>query len=220
LLGWTLDYEAFFYVVFASLFFLRSELRTLALCALFTALVATGLKLQNPSVTEAFYTSMSLIGFCSGTVVAQLYRHGWLAPGWQLTRILIGTVLVLLVAFYIMPWDDDHTTLAMHLTMTVTAISLVLLGLQIEIAGLLPRLPTLKYLGDASYSLYLFHLFAIGAVWAVAKRLFDVQQPLVYLGCASVAVIAGIGFGLICHHLIERPFLDLGRRRRRAAAAA
>ena len=33
-LGWTLDFEAFFYVVFASLFFLRSELRTLVLCCL------------------------------------------------------------------------------------------------------------------------------------------------------------------------------------------
>ena len=220
LLGWTLDYEAFFYVVFASLFFLGSELRTLALCLLFAALVATGLNLQNPSVTEAFYTSMSLIGFCSGTLVAQLYRHGWLARDSQLTYILIGAMLVLFLAFYIMPWNDDHTTLPMHLVMTVTAISIVLLGLRIEVAGLLPRVPALKYLGDASYSLYLFHLFAIGAVWAVAKRLFDVQQPLVYLGCAAVAIVAGIGFGLVCHHLVERPFLNAGRKWRRAAAPA
>jgi exopolysaccharide production protein ExoZ len=220
LLGWTLDYEAFFYVVFASLFFLGSELRTLVLCALFAALVAIGLHLQNARVTEAFYTSMSLIGFCSGTLVAQIYRHSWLTRSSQLTRILSGAMLVLLLAFYIVPWDDDHTTLSMHLVMTMTAISIVLLGLQIEAAELLPRMPALKYLGDASYSLYLFHLFAIGAVWAVAKRLFDVQQPLIYLGCASVAIVAGIGFGLVCHHLIERPFLDAGRKWRRAAAPA
>jgi exopolysaccharide production protein ExoZ len=220
LLGWTLDYEAFFYVIFASLFFLGSGLRTLTLCGLFAALVAIGLRLQNPSATEAFYTSMSLIGFCSGTLVAQIYRHRWLAPGSRLTGILMGAVLIMLVAFYAMPWDDDNTTLSMHLVMTLTAVSIVLLGLRVEIAGQLPRMPALKYLGDASYSLYLFHLFAIGAVWAVAKRLFDVQQPLVYLGCAAVAIVAGIGFGLFCHHVIERPFLDAGRKWRRAAAPA
>lgn len=221
LLGWTLDYEAFFYVVFASLFFLGAELRTLVLCALFAGLVALGLSLHAPGHVEAFYTSMSLLGFCAGTLVAQLYRHGWLVPEPEVRHALLGAVLVLLAAFYLVPWDNaDRAPLHVHLLMTVTAVSIVLLGLQLEVAGRLPRAAMLKYLGDASYSLYLFHIFAAGAVWAVAKRLFDVQQPLVYLACALLAAVAGIGFGLLCHHLIERPFLDAGRRWRRAAVPA
>jgi exopolysaccharide production protein ExoZ len=221
LLGWTLDFEAFFYVIFACLFFLSSELRTLVLCVLFAALVAIGLNLHDPSYVAEFYTSISLIGFCAGTLVAQLYRHGWLPPDSKARQALIGAVLALLVAFYVVPWDDaDHTSLPQHLLMTITAVGIVLFGLQIEIAGLLPRVATLKYLGDASYSLYLFHLFAIAAVWAVAKRLFDVQQPLVYLGCATAAIVAGIGFGLVCHHVIERPFLNTRWRWRRAIAPA
>jgi exopolysaccharide production protein ExoZ len=208
-------------VVFASLFFLRSELRTLVLCALFAALVATGLNLRDPSHVQDFYTSMSLIGFCAGTLVAQLYRHGWLPPDSMVRQALIGAMLVLLVDFYVVPWADvDRTPLPEHLLMTITAVSIVLVGLQIEVAGLLPRVATLKYLGDASYSLYLFHLFAIAAVWAVAKRLFDVQQPLAYLGCAAAAIIAGIGFGLLCHHLVERPFLNARWRQRRAIVPA
>jgi exopolysaccharide production protein ExoZ len=218
-LGWTLDFEAFFYVVFASLFFLRSGLRTLVLCALFAALMATGLSLRNPSHVEAFYTSMSLVGFCGGTLVAQFYRHGWLTPDPRLRHALIGAMLVLLMVFYIVPWEYDDS-LPVHLLMTITAVSIVLLGLQIEVAGRLPRVATLKYFGDASYSLYLFHLFPLAAVWAVANRLFDIQQPLVYLAGASAAIVAATGFGLVCHHLIERPFLDAGRRWRRAAAPA
>jgi exopolysaccharide production protein ExoZ len=221
LLGWTLDFEAFFYVIFACLFFLSSELRTLVLCVLFAALIAIGLNLHDPSYVAEFYTSISLIGFCAGTLVAQLYRQGWLPPDSMARQALIGAMLALLVAFYVVPWDDaDHTSLPQHLLMTITAVGIVLLGLQIEIAGLLPRVATLKYLGDASYSLYLFHLFAIAAVWAVAKRLFDVQQPLVYLGCATAAIVAGIGFGLVCHHVIERPFLNTRWRWRRAIAPA
>lgn len=221
LLGWTLNYEAFFYLVFASLFFLGSELRTLVLCALFAALVATGISLKNPSHLEAFYTSMSLIGFCAGTVVAQVYRHGWLKPDPEILHALIGATLVLLVAFYVVPWDNaDRAPLHVHLLMTVTAVAVVLLGLQIEVAGRLPRLATLKYLGDTSYSLYLFHIFPVAAIWAVAKRLFDVQQPLAYAACSVVAIVAGVAFGLICHHLIERPFLAASRKWRRVAVPA
>jgi exopolysaccharide production protein ExoZ len=220
-LGWTLDFEAFFYVVFASLFFLSSGLRTLVLCALFAALVATGLNLRDPSHVQDFYTSMSLIGFCAGTLVAQFYRRGWLSPDPDFRHALIGAMLALLAAFYFLPWNDiDRTPLPLHLLMTITAVSIVLLGLQIEVAGLLPRSATLKYLGDASYSLYLFHLFAIAAAWAVAKRLFDTQQPLAYLGCAAAAIVAGIGFSLVCHHIVERPFLNAGRRWRRAVVPA
>src|ERR1700692_1470903 len=42
LLGWTLNFEAFFYLLFASLFFLRSETRTLVLLVIFTLLVGIG----------------------------------------------------------------------------------------------------------------------------------------------------------------------------------
>jgi exopolysaccharide production protein ExoZ len=215
-LGWTLDYEAFFYVVFASLFFLSSGLRTLVLCVLFAALVATGLSLHNPSHMQAFYTSMSLIGFCAGAVVAQLYRQGWLTPHADVRHALIGATLALVAAFYVVPWGGaDRVTLPLHLLMTITAVSILLLSLQIEVSGLLPHVATLKYLGDASYSLYLFQLFPIAAAWAIGKQLYDVQQPLAYLGCAALAILLGVGFGLVCHHRIERPFLDVGRRWRR-----
>jgi exopolysaccharide production protein ExoZ len=219
LLGWTLDYEAFFYVVFASLFFLGSEIRTVVLCGLFAVLVAIGLYLPNPSHVEAFYTSMSLIGFCFGALVAQAYRHGLITSGVWMRRATVAAMLILLAAFYVVPWDNaDRAPLPVHLLMTVTAVSIVLVGLQTEVAGRLPRMATLKYLGDASYSLYLFHLFAVAAVWAVARHVLDVQQPLAYLACALVAIVAGTSFGLICHHLVERPFLDASRRWRRRAA--
>jgi len=44
-----------------------------------------------------------------------------------------------------------------------------------------------RYLGDASYSIYLFHIFAVAGVWAIAKRIFDVQHPLIYAMGAALA---------------------------------
>jgi exopolysaccharide production protein ExoZ len=77
----------------------------------------------------------------------------------------------------------------------------------------------LRYLGDASYSIYLFHLFAVAGVWAVAKRMFDVQHPLIYSMSALMAMLAALVFGLLCHHFIERPLLAAGTTRSRTVPA-
>jgi exopolysaccharide production protein ExoZ len=222
LLGWTLNFEAFFYLLFASLFFLKSGARTVALLGLFALLVGIGETATGLTHVEAIYTSPSLIGFCFGTILAQAYRHGWVARlGEHLRWLVVTTPLCLLLAFYVIDWDSaEQIALWKHLLMSFSALSVVWLGLSCETANQLGYVRPLKYLGDASYSVYLFHLFAVAAVWAVAKRIFDLQQPLAYLACAALAIVAGLAFGLVCHHLIERPFLAAGTRRSRRAVPA
>ena len=75
------------------------------------------------------------------------------------------------------------------------------------------------YLGRISYSIYLFHIFAVAGTWAIAKRMFDVQPPLIYAIGAAIAMLAGLVFGLLCHHYIERPLLAAGTTRSRAVRA-
>ena len=78
----------------------------------------------------------------------------------------------------------------------------------------------LRYLGDASYSIYLFHIFAVAGIWAIGKRMFDVQHPLIYSMGTTTAILAGLVLGLLCHHFIERPLLAAGKTRRSAVPAA
>ena len=86
-------------------------------------------------------------------------------------------------------------------------------------AGEVIYIKLFKYIGDISYSIYLFHIFSVGAIWAISKRLLDIHQPLVYLGCATLVILAGLASGLVCHHLIEKPFLGGGPKRSRAVPA-
>ena len=102
LLGWTLNFEVFFYLMFASLFFLRSGLRTLVLLACFASLVCIGQFATGLSYVEAIYTSPSLIGFCLGTILAQAYRLGWIARlAAYLRWPVVAAPLCLLLAFYV-----------------------------------------------------------------------------------------------------------------------
>ncbi len=221
LLGWSLNFEVFFYLLFASLFFLRSEARTLVLLGIFTLLVGIGQFATGLSHVEAIYTSPSLIGFSLGTILAQAYRHGLFARFYaQLRWATIVAPCVLLVAFYVVDWNGaEEIALWKHVLMSSTALSIVLLGLNHEAAGEVTHVKSLKYIGDISYSVYLFHLFAVGAIWAVSKRLFDIHQPLAYLSFATLAVLAGLVAGLVCHHFIEKPFLAGGPKRSHAVPA-
>jgi exopolysaccharide production protein ExoZ len=221
LLGWSLNFEVFFYVLFASLFFLRSEARTLVLLGIFTLLVGIGQLVPGLSHVEAVYTSPSLIGFSLGTILAQAYRHGLFTR--FCARLRWATIVapgVLLIAFYAVDWNGaEEIALWKHVLMSSTALSIVLFGLNHEATGEMTHVKALKYIGDISYSVYLFHLFSVGAIWAISKRLFDVHQPLVYLSCATLAILAGLATGLVCYQFIEKPFLAGGPKRSRAVPA-
>jgi exopolysaccharide production protein ExoZ len=221
LLGWTLNFEVFFYLVFASLFFLTSGVRTIVLLGFFALLVGIGQFATGLTHVEAIYTSPSLIGFCLGTILAQAYRLGWVAwLGEHLPRALVAAPFCLLLAFYVIDWDSaDSIPLWKHVLMSFCALSIGLLALHRETQNQVAHLKPLHYLGDASYSIYLFHIFAVAGIWAVAKRLFDVQQPLIYVMGAAIAMLAGLVFGLLCHHYIERPMLAAGTTRSRVAPA-
>lgn len=219
LLGWSLNFEVFFYLLFDSLFFLRSEARTLVLLGIFTLLVGIGQVVPGLSHVEAVYTSPSLIGFSLGTILAQAYRHGLFTRFCDRLRwVSIVAPGILLIAFYVVDWNGaEEIVLWKHVLMSSTALSIVLLGLNHEATGEIIHVRAL--IGDISYSVYLFHLFSVGAIWAISKRLFDVHQPLVYLSCATLAIFAGLATGLVCYQFIEKPFLAGGPKRSRAVPA-
>jgi exopolysaccharide production protein ExoZ len=213
--GWTLDYEVFFYLVFVCLAGVTSEIRTLTICLGLGALVAIGQLMSHASDLQYFYTSPSLIGFAAGTLLAQAWRHGLIAhlavlPRWSLAL----APLFLTIAFFIIPASDEagRAPLSFHLTMSAAAIAIVGAALVLEAAGRLNPHRGLHYLGDASYSVYLFHLFAVGAGWAVAHKLAPHHTVPGYLIAALVISILALASGLAVHQMFERPLLKMGRK--------
>ena len=210
LLGWSLNFEVFFYVLFGSLFFAKSEVRTSLLLGLLAVLITIGQFATHLNYVQTFYTSPSLVGFAFGTVLAQAYRHGLLARfSVPLRRAAVPVMLGLLIAFYTDDWSGtEEIALWKHLLMSSTALAIVLFPLTYETAGGMSEIAVLKYIGNTSYSIYLFHMFSVAAVWAFAKRMFDLHHTLPYLACASLAITAGLATGLIFHYLVEKPFLS------------
>jgi exopolysaccharide production protein ExoZ len=203
--GWTLNFEMFFYVVFAlGLLYRRNSVAfgVSAFCASISAFFAgivvlsalTG-PLPQPF---AFWTNAMILEFVVGMFLALIYRKGFTVSGW-VSVSLIGIGIIIL---------GFSASGCLHVprgTMWAAAAALIVSG-----AVLGPKLDArraiwrpLNLLGDASYSLYLVHGYAFGIPLRVFRHAVDpIAAPWMY---ASLIVVTAVAAAIAVHLFIERP---------------
>ena len=92
---------------------------------------------------------------------------------------------------------------------------LVLGGIVIERAGRLVPVKPLQFVGDASYSVYLVHMFVVGATVAVVQRLLGHDMSMAsYLILVATGIVGGLAVGGATHVFVELPLLVLSGNRR------
>jgi exopolysaccharide production protein ExoZ len=77
--GWTLNYEMFFYAVFAATLLLPSRLRLVALASVLVGLVALGLLLESDNPLLATYTDPIILEFLLGALIGQAWTDETIA---------------------------------------------------------------------------------------------------------------------------------------------
>jgi exopolysaccharide production protein ExoZ len=202
--GWTLNFEVFFYVLFAAGLMLPSRTRFGFMVAL---LLLLPLARHVVEVPAASLLSPLLVEFLGGIILARLVIGG-LRPDALLCWgcVTIGVVLLIFAA----PAADDD--LARLFQYGVPAFLIVGGAVGAELAGSLSvgKLP--RWLGDASYSIYLTHAFfisALGKLWPT-----DLAPWIFLLSATTFALL----LGLAAYALVERPLLALLRGVRPRAA--
>jgi len=209
--GWTLNYEMFFYLVFAACLALPRRLRLPGMAGLFGMLVALGLLVESDAPLFLVYTRPIILEFVAGMLIARL----WLdkrVPSRPLAFALVGLGLAGFAAIGVLrlPFDEG--------TCGPLACALVYGTVALEKHRGIPRLALPVVLGDASYSVYLWHTFAI-SVTAKAGTLLGMPPALIFI----LSICAGLALGLVAYRLIERPLLRAGKEGwfiRRSARAA
>ena len=201
--GWSLNNEALFYLLFSLVLFTKAEhrLRNLALALGLVVLIA----IKIPHLYYIGYSGMFL-QFLAGAWLAKLRLDGRLPEqrmGWLL-------ILCAIAGFALLQPFDLYETLVRPLAWGAPALALVAGGVTLETRKPLPDVPVLRFLGDASYSIYLIH-------WPVISMLQQVMQSrqLIFLPLAFTASIAA---GIALHLGLERPLLRLFHERLGGAA--
>lgn len=211
-IGWTINYEMFFYLVMTFLFWCHSKgQRALMLTGIMGLLIVTSFLIPPKSSIVAFYANLNLLPFILGVWIAQARSRGVLdalpTPA-VVTLILLTFASVAL--FYLMK-TDDLSRPGPHLTMAAAAALLVVTTISQEKTIAWHRLRFFLAVGDWSYSLYLMHMFVIGVGVVVLRKLgmsgvaFWSGMPVIFLVCLAVSW-AG-------YTLFERPMNRFGARR-------
>ncbi len=207
--GWTLNFEMFFYLLFALALTLPRRGRLAILAVALLALPLLGLALSPALIHDApplGLLSPLLVEFLGGIIVAQAMQSGW-RPGavWCWASIAAGAL-----ALALLPNPAASDDAARLLLFGGPALLIVAGAVGAEKAGEnfgVGRAPLL--LGAASYSLYLSHTFTLsimGKIWPHAP-----SAPWLY---TITATAASVGVGVAVYLLLERPLLQFMRKRR------
>jgi exopolysaccharide production protein ExoZ len=196
--GWTLNIETYFYLIFALLLLpaLRAR-QPLALTVIFFSIALAHLWPHPRTSLFWFYTQPRVLDFWAGAMIGYLYlSHRIRVPALVSSLVLLVGFLGL---FSSLPWRDNFVLGS-------------LLPATLMIAGMVwlePSLPNVRLfslLGDASYSLYLTHIFVL-----VAIRAFWPTTWPAFAYCATV-MVAAFAVAIPGYYLFELPSLRALRR--------
>jgi exopolysaccharide production protein ExoZ len=211
-MGWTLNYEIFFYLLFAAALLIRTEMRRLlAVSGVLLALVVTGWITHPTGAAATTYTSPLLLEFAVGMWMNRVYRalpeRSWSAlPRLALIVAMLGAFAVLAAGDY--AWPD----IAREIKWGIPAFVIVATALLLEHGGATIGWRWLLLLGEASFAIYLVHPFAIKAVSLIYARLGVTALPVHAVALLTLYVIVA-AVGLAFHLLVEKPTIRALRHR-------
>ncbi len=203
-LGWTLNYEVFFYLVFACVIWLRPALRVLVMALFFGVVVGLAYVAPIEWPPLAFWGDTILFEFLFGCGIAILFMDGALARVPRIVWFGVLALALLVMGFVgFAPQPGPWRFLQYGVPTALLLMSVVALDQSSKIAwGNGP----LRFLGDASYSIYLAHLYVVIAFRILWQRLDltadTLLSALLFVG-ACVAI--GIAAGAFTYIFIERP---------------
>lgn len=204
--GWTLNYEVFFYVLFTIALAVTLRHRVALAVSVLFALAAVGWWMGAAGIdlgTPGFYFQDIIVEFGFGMLIAAMFLRR--SP--PRLGVFAGSALV--VAGFAAIFVIDATTDASRMVIYgIPAAAIVVGALTVEGQVAALRIPLLQFAGDASYSVYLVHIFPVAVLRALWPRL---GLPLSGAGSLTlflvVTLVLVIGFGAVSYFAIERTSL-------------
>lgn len=197
--GWTLSYEAGFYLIFAAALAARQSHRAVLVSLGLLAVVIAGFVLPDPAYILG--ANPMLLEFAAGVWLGKISAQG-VTPTRPWGVLLVAAGLAALTAMGLAGWLSE---LWRPLLWGVPAAMVVAGALTLEARGGVASSKPLLGLGDASYSIYLFHPLAVAAT----AHLLGTSRAWLFI---PAALAAAIGAGLAARAVIERPMIGLARR--------
>lgn len=206
MLAWTLAYEMFFYLVLAVLILLspRNIYRWLAGWVVLQAGVIALAGTYRATGFDNFgwvMTSPLVLEFAAGCLVAYLIDKGVRGGGWQ---SLLSGIFLFSVGIYVNSQLGNWQQ-AWRVILFAPGAAMIVYGLiniEADKGIILPRF--LQRVGDASYSIYIWHQLVVAILVKVTHK-FGLLGPLPGWALVICYGLICLAVGFISYLLIEKP---------------
>jgi len=184
--AWTLNFEMFFYALFALALFWPRKIAVPLLCGVFCCIAFLGYKLAPTTIPPLFWSDSIILEFTYGMIIALLYIEKIHLPGWLCWLMIAGAAgAVWFSAPHMPPSGNRALTWGVPAAMIVAG---AVLSRQTNRAGRVASF--MRLIGDASYSIYLLHPLAGAIVLRTWHRGLNHFPVIVVMTAALVMTIA------------------------------
>lgn len=198
--GWTLNFEMYFYLVFAAALWVNRRFAPLIagafICGvLWLASVGIG------GFLVRYYSHAYIHYFLYGIAV----YYAWailsrFAPRWPTIATGIAAIAICYGSQFVKPWTPNFAVLEYAPIIIVTS------ALFLESSGAVVTWRPLILIGDASYAIYLTHLIVFTMAQSHALRNND-TLPKDSVQVMLVWVVVSVAIGVCVHLYVEKPLL-------------
>jgi len=198
--GWTLNYEMFFYLAVSISLWIAGNRYAVALTCVMLAVILRTLPGLCASDVCSFYANPISYEFCYGMIAYYLWRKRWLEriprQMWMVSCLLFALALPLIEARIELPFSFG----------TASA-GLVFSAAMLERPFSSVWKKRFVAIGDASYLIYLIHMYVIELFNKIAIPIFPVLTLNALFG-VSLCLGIIIAVSIVLHRFLEKPLLD------------
>lgn len=194
--GWTLNYEMFFYALFAVALLWRKRAAVPGLCALFAALALFGAVVDPEAAPLQFWSRPIVLEFAFGMLIATLYRQGIslrLAP-----RVVLAAAAIAAIALGTSVYPEGWQRVLWWGLPAAAIVAAVALGPGNLGTGRIAA--AAKLLGNSSYSIYLVHPLMGGVIIG----LWPYSPQYLRIGLLALGFVATIALSVAVFWFFER----------------
>lgn len=199
-LGWTLNFEMMFYVLFAIALNWRRKLGLPIVCAALMSLGIVGLIAPPADMPMAFWFNPMVFEFLAGILLARARVSGLRWSTVVGSAVFLLSIVLLYLGSLQSPASPFWSWRALWMGLPAASLCAATV-LTVERSGSSTIRRFLALLGDASYALYLTHPFSLALMLMLGQGLgLPISWDWVGTGC--VMAVAG---ALVFHLVLERP---------------
>ncbi len=146
--GWSLNYEMYFYCIFAIALLAPLRHQVWVISAIIAVVYVLATLSQSNHPVSLFLQDAIVFEFVLGMLLAKTWLAGWRVGQWTALSLIVAGFVILLM----------DLPLPRLVSFGIPSLMVVIGTLNFS----MPRIDWMVLLGDSSYALYLWHIFALG----------------------------------------------------------